>query len=108
MILVDTGALYALVDKNDSHHPDAKKFYQENAGKVVWAISQTILTESWLLLEARLGNYFATKVWESVCDGVFELLEIDTREMTVQENQTCPSLSRNDRLVALICHSAYS
>jgi predicted nucleic acid-binding protein len=63
MILVDTGALYALADRNNKNHRQAKKFYGSIVGQEILAISLPVLTESWLLLEARLGRSVANKVW---------------------------------------------
>jgi predicted nucleic acid-binding protein len=69
--------LYALADRNDINHSGAKEFYEQVAGKESLALSLPILTESWLLVEARLGYHFADRLWKSVSDGVFELLELD-------------------------------
>jgi predicted nucleic acid-binding protein len=40
-----------------------------------------VLTESWLLLEARLGRSVANKVWGAVHRGVFELLELEREDL---------------------------
>lgn len=40
-----------------------------------------ILTESWLLIEARLGLYFANQLWKVVVDGIFDLLEINLADL---------------------------
>lgn len=82
MILVDTGVLYALIDKNDTNHQGAKKFYEEIAGRDILSLSLPILTEAWLLIDARLGNYFANKLWQSVKEGVFEILELDKNDIS--------------------------
>jgi hypothetical protein len=73
--------LYALADKNDINHSSARQFYEQVAGKESLALSLPILTESWLLVEARLGYHFAGRLWKSVSDGVFELLEIDSGDL---------------------------
>lgn len=77
MILVDTGAIYALIDRNDKNHQSAKHYYETIAGNAVLCISLPILTEACLLIEARLGLYFVHKFWESVLNGIFEVLAID-------------------------------
>lgn len=81
MILIDTGALYALTDKNDKNHRQAKEFYASAIRREVFALSLPVLTESWLLLEARLGRFFAHKVWEAVNAGVFEILELGREDL---------------------------
>ncbi len=77
MILIDTGALYALTDKNDKNHRQAREFYESAIRREAFALSLPVLTESWLLLEARLGRLFAHKVWEAVNAGVFDMLELE-------------------------------
>lgn len=81
MILIDTGAFYALIDKNDLNHTEARRFYEKIAGKEVLCASLPILTEAWLLIEARLGSYFANKLWESASKGVFEILELERGDL---------------------------
>lgn len=81
MIFVDTGALYALTDKNDKNHRQAKEFYASAIRREVFALSLPVLTESWLLLEARLGCFFANKVWEAANAGVFEILELEREDL---------------------------
>lgn len=78
MILVDTGALYALVDKNDVNHGRARNFYQKIIGKENLCISIPILTEAWLLVDARLGNYFANQLWKGICGGALEVLPLES------------------------------
>ncbi len=74
MILVDTGAIYALTDRNDKNHRQAKEFYASIVRRETLGLPLPVLTESYLLLEARLGHFFANKVWEAAINGVFELL----------------------------------
>lgn len=76
MILIDTGAFYALIDKNDKNHTEAKRFYKEIAGKEILCTSLPILTEAWLLIDARLESHFANKLWISASKGIFEILEL--------------------------------
>lgn len=77
MILIDTGAFYALIDKNDSNHAEARRFYERIVGKEVLCTSLPILTDAWLLIEARLGSYFANKLWASASKEIFEILELE-------------------------------
>ncbi|MCL5986896.1 MAG: PIN domain-containing protein [Actinobacteria bacterium] len=77
MILMDSGAIYALIDKNDKNHLSAKKYYSSVVGKEIFVTTVPVITESWLLLSARLGNYFADKIWEPIDNSVFEVLDIE-------------------------------
>ncbi|MCL6449140.1 MAG: PIN domain-containing protein [Armatimonadetes bacterium] len=81
MILVDTGALYALVDRNDVNHGEASKFYRGVAGKEILCISLPILTEAWLLIDARLGSFFANQLWKGICGGALEILPLEKEEL---------------------------
>jgi len=83
LILVDTGAFYALIDKNDVNHSAAKEFYRSVAGREVLCTSLPVLTEAWLLIDARLGSYFADRLWESVCDGTFEILPLEREDLAL-------------------------
>lgn len=83
MILIDTGAVYALVDKNDLNHLKAKNFYEKVIDKESLCICLPVLTEAWLLIDARLGTYFANKVWKAVIDGVFDILQVDIEDMNL-------------------------
>jgi len=82
MILIDTGAVYALSDKNDINHERASQFYKSVAGKKEFVILSPILVESWLLLEARLGNHVAQRFLQSIKDGVFVFREITLDEIS--------------------------
>ena len=81
MIFVDTGALYALIDKNDINHSTAKKFYKDVVKKTPLCISLPVMTEAWLLVDARLGTYFAVKLWQSALGGIFDMLELDREDL---------------------------
>jgi len=81
VILVDTGAFYALIDRNDINHNEAKGFYKKVVGKETLCTSLPVLTEAWLLIEARVGVYFANRLWMSVSQGIFDILELDRDDL---------------------------
>jgi len=81
MILIDTGAIYALTDRNDKNHQQAKEFYASTVRKERFALPLPVLTESYFLLEARLGHFFANKVWEAAVSGIFEILELTDEDL---------------------------
>lgn len=81
MILVDTGALYALIDRNDINHEEAKKFYQKIVGKESLVILIPVLTEAWLLIDARLGIHFANKIWQAATNGIFEIIDLKQEDL---------------------------
>ncbi|MCS7198712.1 MAG: PIN domain-containing protein, partial [Candidatus Bipolaricaulota bacterium] len=49
----------------------------------VFALSLPVLTESWLLVEARLGRFFADKIWEAATNGVFAVLEVGREDLQI-------------------------
>jgi uncharacterized protein len=51
-LIVDTGILYALADRSDKHHKDARRIFERRAVRVV---PEAVVVEvDWLILE-RLG-----------------------------------------------------
>ena len=81
MIFVDTGVLYALIDKNDINHLSAREFYKDAVKTEALSISLPVMTEAWLLVDARLGTYFADKLWQSVIAGIFDILELNREDL---------------------------
>lgn len=55
----------------------AKRFYESVIGHESFCVSWPLLTEAWLLIEARLGNHFANRLLEPVASGVFEMLALE-------------------------------
>jgi predicted nucleic acid-binding protein len=76
MILVDTGALYALGDRNDAHHREAAEFLRLTKSHDAFAMPVSVLIEAALLVEARLGMEYVRRLWDDVLAGVFDLLAV--------------------------------
>ncbi len=76
MILVDTGALYALANQRDSHHREAQQFYQQVRGRETLATPISVVVETALLVEARMGPEVVRALWDDLIAGVFELLDV--------------------------------
>ena len=77
MIFIDSGAIYAIFDKNDTNHKRASAYYKENIKKETFIITTPILIECWFLIESRLGNFFSQKFLDSVYSNIFLLKEIN-------------------------------
>lgn len=72
MIMIDTGAWYAICDASDRNHRRAKEFYEQVAGTVPLITTDTILAEAWTLLVTRLGRPAAITFWETLREaGIF-------------------------------------
>lgn len=76
MILVDTGALYALADRQDAHHRDAEAYFRGAHEREVLAVPASVVVEAALFLEARLGTHAARALWDDIGGEVFYLLPI--------------------------------
>ena len=62
-ILIDTGAIYAIVTRTDRHHEAAVAFTQEvSANKDVFLLADLVFAETMTLLKARLGTSIALQV----------------------------------------------
>ena len=62
MIVADTGAIIALLDRGDRHHPALKRLFAANPA--AWILPWAILPEVDYLAATRLGPG-ATKLWRA-------------------------------------------
>lgn len=76
MILVDTGALYALADRRDSHHREALAFFRRTRRHEVLAVPHSVMVEAALFIESRLGPRASRALWDDVISGVFAVLSV--------------------------------
>lgn len=76
MILVDTGALYALADRDDTHHQQARSFFVRVRAQETLVVPVPVVVEAALLLEARLGMRASRALWDDILSGVFEMLPV--------------------------------
>lgn len=56
---IDTGAWYALKNKNDPHHEQVLRFFQNSAGKVLCLTSDYVIDEAITLTRVRLKSHEA-------------------------------------------------
>lgn len=62
-IMVDTGAIYALVARNDLHHAEAQSFLRQGlTSGYRFVLSDWVFSETMTLLKARLGAVIALRV----------------------------------------------
>lgn len=64
-IMVDTGAWYALANRGDRHHDEARRFHSGSVG-LEFVTTNAILMETWALMNARPGRWAAMTFWESL------------------------------------------
>jgi len=65
-VFVDTGAWYALVDRNDPDHPAARRFFEAN--RLPFVTTNFVFDEAVTLLRSRLG-------WSVACEFGRGLME---------------------------------
>jgi hypothetical protein len=73
-LVVDTGPLYATLDRNDSWHRSARLLLQESAEKVV--IPAPVLVEVEQLVGARLHAAVLVALLDDVLSGSYEVEEL--------------------------------
>lgn len=66
LILVDTSAYFALVDRSDHHHPDTAAFVRANDVPLV--TTDLIVVETLNLVQARLGYPRAVRLGKRLLD----------------------------------------
>lgn len=77
MIMVDTGAWYAICDASDKNHGRAKEFYKQVAGTVPLVTTDIIMAETWTLLVARLGRAVAITFWETIREAGIPVVTLE-------------------------------
>ena len=66
-VLIDTGAVFALANRRDQHHPAAQKFFREWAARrQSLVLLDWVFIESMTLLKARLGAAIALQVGQQL------------------------------------------
>ena len=75
-IFVDTGAFYALADKNDKYHQRAANYYNEVYQPGLFITSILVFSESWSLIHHKLGKSAGRAFWEKIRSGIIVLYHI--------------------------------
>jgi predicted nucleic acid-binding protein len=78
-ILVDTGPLYAMADRDDDWHSRVVRFLGRSRDELIVPVS--VLPEAAYLLAAHLGPDAERKLVRSVIDGEMGLAELTTPDL---------------------------
>lgn len=78
MILVDTGPLYALVDRADRHHLASLELLSDHPGPLV--VPVLVVTESTYLIGSRLGADAEVRFLGDVAAGRFVIEQVDPHD----------------------------
>jgi len=81
VILIDTGALYALADRNDANHQRALRTFDSLSADESVIVTLPILTEACWMLQERLGRTTEQTLWDDVVHGVFHLYQLDLADL---------------------------
>ncbi|MPY89019.1 MAG: PIN domain-containing protein [Luteitalea sp.] len=66
IMLVDTGAWYAIADDSDRHHEEARRFYLARAPEGRLRTTDLIVAESVALISSHLSRAAALTFWETL------------------------------------------
>lgn len=80
-VLIDTSALFALVDADDAHHAAAVNFIRRQTGAIHLIVPDIILLESMTLIKSRLGQDPAIRTLQHLqLSPRFQLIRTVTQE----------------------------
>ena len=74
-ILIDTGAFYALADRSDQYHQQARTFYTAASQTDRLLTTDYVLVETWTLVHHRLGWGPAMAFWDRLSSGFIPLID---------------------------------
>jgi len=75
--LIDTGAILALVDRNDESHEPCAEAYNDN--RLPWLTTEAVLTETFYLVRRNLRD--DRGVWTLLRSGAIRMSVIDNEEL---------------------------
>lgn len=79
MIIADTGAIVALVDRSDRHHRALRRLYESEPE--AWALPWAILPEVDYLVGAHVGARAQKAFVADLADGAFNVVWGDERDL---------------------------
>jgi hypothetical protein len=105
LILVDTGAFYALADRSDRNHPVAAACLAQLDDTLV--THALIAAETWYMLESRLGRRVARLFAEQLSLGRVEMLEVGAADvaaaLSIEQRYEDLSLGLTDAVSMALC-----
>ncbi|MFO8034335.1 MAG: PIN domain-containing protein [Candidatus Bipolaricaulota bacterium] len=79
-VFIDTSAFYALADKGDRRHLEARAAYDElTKGKLF--TTDHVLVECWFLIGSRLGREVAIRFWDGIRSGIITVLQVTLQDL---------------------------
>lgn len=80
MIVADTGAVIALIDRDDRHHEALKDIFEADSGQ--WVLPWAILPEVDHIVSSRLGSEVAAAFRADLADGLFNVEWEGSRDLS--------------------------
>jgi predicted nucleic acid-binding protein len=77
LILLDTGPILALIDRDEPAHARCLAVLESHTGSLI--TSWAVLTESMYLLQRRGGQSWVSTLWNLIGSGRIEIHHIDAR-----------------------------
>jgi predicted nucleic acid-binding protein len=78
---VDTSAFYALADRSDRFHQDARGILERRGPTDEWITTDHVVVESWHLLRGRLGYTAALRFWDDLAAGLATVATLSSADM---------------------------
>lgn len=80
-LLVDTSGFYAVADRSDAHHREARAVFEARGAVGDLVTTDHIVVETWMLLRARLSRVAAMRYWDGVMTGGVIVLGVTGAEL---------------------------
>ena len=81
-LLVDTSGFYAVADRSDAHHDEAREIFAARGSAGDLVTTDHIVVETWMLLRARLGRPAAMRYWDAVMTGAVRVLGVTGSDLS--------------------------
>ena len=81
MMLVDTGAWYALADTSDQYHSAARALYLAAFPGGRLMTTDLVVSETWALLNSRLGRNAALTFWQTLRDSRVPICPVEASDL---------------------------
>lgn len=78
---VDTSAFYALADRSDRFHHDARRALEGRGPDDEWITTDHVVVETWLLLRGRLGYAAALRYWDDLAAGLATVATLSSADL---------------------------
>lgn len=79
-LLVDTSGFYAVADRSDAHHEEARAVFLARGSLGDLVTTDHVVVETWMLLRARLSRPAAMRYWDGVMTRAVRVLGVTGAE----------------------------